>query len=166
MISCAAPPRTAKSSLPQGGSAKLWHAALPNTRPHRASYARSPASLGSRETSSHDKYTTYLYVRIYLCMCIYTHIIYKPTHTCVYIICICTYIYIWQRLNNIGLVTGPGCLFATGLVSEGQRQRYVKEVGGGGGVGTATNPYFESQPHIYIYIYTYVCTYTYTHMCM
>ena len=28
------------------------------------------------------------------------------------------YIYIWQRLKNIGLVTGPGGLFATRLVTE------------------------------------------------
>ena len=28
------------------------------------------------------------------------------------------YIYIWQRLRNIALVTGPGGLFATRLVTE------------------------------------------------
>ena len=28
------------------------------------------------------------------------------------------HIYIWQRLKNIGLVTGPGGLFATRLVTE------------------------------------------------
>ena len=28
------------------------------------------------------------------------------------------YMYMWQRLRNIGLVTGPGGLFATRLVTE------------------------------------------------
>ena len=89
-----------------------------------------------------------------------------------------TYIHvcIWLRLRNIGLVTGPGGLLATrlvtesgglatnphrdkpiedystlhrgprqGFVAEGPRQRYVTEGGGG---GTATNPYFQSQPGI------------------
>ena len=32
--------------------------------------------------------------------------------------CICVYIYIWPRLKNIGLVTGPGGLFATRLGAE------------------------------------------------
>ena len=44
-------------------------------------------------------------------------------------LCMCyIYIYtcIWQRLKNIGLVTGPGGLFATRLVTES--------------VGLATNP--------------------------
>ena len=31
---------------------------------------------------------------------------------------VCIYIYIWQRLKNIGLVTGPGGLFATRLATE------------------------------------------------
>ena len=84
----------------------------------------------------------------------------------------------------MGLVIGPGGLFATwlvtesgglatnppcdkpiddystlhrsprqGFVTEGPRQRYVTEGVGG---GTATNPYFESQPYIYIYIYVYI----------
>ena len=85
-----------------------------------------------------------------------------------YVLYICRYVY-------IGLVTGPGGLFATsfvtelgclatnppcdkpiadysplhggprqGFVTEGPRQRYVTEGGG----GTATNPYFESQPYM------------------
>ena len=77
-------------------------------------------------------------------------------------------------LKNIGLVTAPGGLFATRLVTEsgglatnppvtsllettvlytGQRQGFVTEgplqryvQPGGAGAGTATNPYFESQP--------------------
>ena len=83
---------------------------------------------------------------------------------------------IWQRLKNIGLARGPSGRFAIrlvtesgglatnppcdkpievystlhrgprqGFVTEGPRQRYVTE-GVGGGRGSATNPYFESQP--------------------
>ena len=79
---------------------------------------------------------------------------------------------IWQRLKNIGLVTGPGGLFATRLVTEsgglatnppcdkpiedcstlhrGPRQGFVTEgprqmfVTEG---GTATSPYFETLPY-------------------
>ena len=81
----------------------------------------------------------------------------------------------WQRLKNIGLVTGPGGLFATRLETEsgglatnppcdkpiedystlhrGLRQGFVtpgprqRYVTDGGG-GTAPNPYFESQPKL------------------
>ena len=86
------------------------------------------------------------------------------------------YIYIWQRLKNRAC-NRPGGLFATrlvaesgglatnppcdkpiedysslhrgprqGFVTEGPRQRYVTEGAG----GTATNPYFESQPYMYV----------------
>ena len=70
--------------------------------------------------------------------------------------------HVWQRLKNIGLVTGPGGLFAT---------RLVTELG-----GLATNPpceksiedyntlhrgprqrfYFESQPQAHICTYTHI----------
>ena len=83
-------------------------------------------------------------------------------YTCMYI-----YVYMWQRLKSIGLVTGPGGLFATRLVSNriggscdkpSLRQAYCRlqysthrpATEGG---GTATNPYFESQRYIYTYIY-------------
>ena len=88
----------------------------------------------------------------------------------------CIYIHKWQRLRNIGLLTGPGGLFATRLVAEsgglatnapcdkpiedystlhrGLRQGFVTEgprqrfaTEG----GTATKPYFEILPYIYIY---------------
>ena len=89
-------------------------------------------------------------------------------------------IYIWQRLKNMGVGTGPGGLFATRLVTElgglatnppcdkpvedystrhrGPRQGFVKEG------GTATNPYFEAVSYIHTYmcmcmhIYIYICT--------
>ena len=94
--------------------------------------------------------------------------------------CIC----IWQRLKNIGLVTGPGGLFATRLVTEsgglatnppcdkpiedystlhrGPRQGFVTEgsrqryVTEEGGPRQTPISSFESQPYIYIYIYIYV----------
>ena len=91
--------------------------------------------------------------------------------------------YIWQRLNNIGLVTGSGGLFATRLATEsgglatnppcdkpvednstlhrGARQGFVTRgprqrfVTEG---ETATNPYFEALPcvHICMYVYIYI----------
>ena len=94
----------------------------------------------------------------------------------------CMYYVCHMRVKNIGLVTGPGGLFATrlvtesgglatnppcdkpvedystlhrglrqGFVTEGPRQRFVREGG-----GTATNPYFEALPYIYIHISTYI----------
>ena len=100
---------------------------------------------------------------------------------------------IWQRLKTIGLVTGPGRLFATrlvtesgclatnpprdkpiedyrnlhrgtrqGFVSQGPRQRYVPEGGG----GDRDKPLFRvTAIYIYICIYTYVYTYVYIYIC-
>ena len=57
----------------------------------------------------------YSYVHIYICMYIHIHLCIH-SYTCMYIY---GYLYyIWQRLKHIGLVTGPGGLFATRLVTE------------------------------------------------
>ena len=123
----------------------------------------------------------YIYVHVYACIFIY--ILYVK----IYI-----YIYMWQRLQNIGLVTGPGGHFATRLVTQwgglattppcnkpiedystlhrGPRHGFVTEgprqrFVTEGCFGTATNPCFESQPYIIrIYIYMYIYIYTYIYM--
>ena len=114
---------------------------------------------------------------------------YRPAYLYIYIHT--HIIHVWQRLKNIGLVTGPGGLFATRLVTEsgglatsppcdkpvedcstlhrGPREGFVTEgprqrfVTEG---GTATNPCFEALPRIYTGIYIYISTHTYTHMYM
>ena len=93
----------------------------------------------------------------------------------------------WQRLKNVGLVTGPSGLFATRRVTESgglatnppcdkpiedystlyrsMQQGFVTEgsrqryVTGGG--EPRQPPYFEAQPCIYIYMYIYIYTYIY-----
>ena len=87
----------------------------------------------------------------------------------------CVRTYVCVCITNIGLVTGPGGLFATRLVTEsgglatnppldkliedystlhrGPRQWVCNggpttKVCNRGGGGTATKPYFESQPHM------------------
>ena len=95
----------------------------------------------------------------------------RRLHVYIYI-----YIYMWQRLKNIGLVTGPGGLFATRLVTEsggvainppcdkpiedystlhrGPRQGFVtgvprqKVCSRGGRGGSRQTPNFESQPYM------------------
>ena len=121
---------------------------------------------------------TYIHTYIHTLTYTFTYTqAYSYSHSYAYTVQI--HIHIWQRLKNIGLVTGPGGLFATRLVTESgglatspprdkaiedystlqrdPRQGFVIEgprqryVTQGGG-WTATNPHFESQPYIYIYI--------------
>ena len=112
-------------------------------------------------------------------------------HACMYVynIYIYTYTYIWQHLKNIGLVAGPGGLFATRLITEsgalatnppcdkpikdystlhrGPRQGFVTEgprqryVTEGG--GDRDKPPFETQPYRYEHTNTFTLCTTYTY---
>ena len=111
---------------------------------------------------------------------------------CVLLRCIYIYIYCtWQRLKNIGLVTGPRGLFATRLVTDsgGLRQilpatsllkttvlyrpatrvcntgpatKVCNRVGRGGPRQT----HVSSHSHVYIYIYTYLFIYLFIYLFM
>ena len=93
--------------------------------------------------------------------------VYRCMHK--YRVWIYTYIYIWQRPKNIGLVPSPGGLFATRLVTKSGgiatnppcdklvedystlQQTPATRVGNRR--GQPANPYFEALPYIYIYIH-------------
>ena len=85
----------------------------------------------------------------------------------------------WQRLKNIGLVTGPSGLFATRLVTESGAlaanppcdkpiENYsnlgpATKVGNRGGQGRPRQTPISSHSHIYVYVYI-VCIYTHIYI--